>query len=112
MNRRMLTITSVVVLCTLALCISLTGQKVSAQDVSALSTPVYNPYPPGILPPDLNSEIKRVLREIDFIESRAIQRWHSLPPPSRLPPRPGPNPADCRQLLARGEFLSHPARPT
>ena len=35
---------------------------------------IYNPYPPGILPPDLNSEIARVLREIDVIEARAIAR--------------------------------------
>jgi cytochrome c peroxidase len=57
------------------------------------STPqIYDPYPPGILPPNLNSEIARVLREIDVIEGRAIERWHSLPPPTRLETRPGPNP--------------------
>src|ERR1700730_2178978 len=54
--------------------------------------PLYNPYPPGILPADLDSEIARVLREIDVIEGRAIQRWHSLPPPIRFGQRPGPNP--------------------
>src|SRR6201987_5963469 len=54
--------------------------------------PVYNPYPPGILPADLDSEIARVLREIDVIEGRAIERWHSLPLPTRLGIRPGPNP--------------------
>jgi cytochrome c peroxidase len=42
---------------------------------------IYNPYPPGILPPDLNAELARVLREIEFIEGRAIERWHRLPPP-------------------------------
>src|ERR1700751_2567463 len=56
------------------------------------SPPVYNPYPPGILPPDLDAEIARVLREIDVIEGRAIERWHSLPLPTRLEIRPGPNP--------------------
>ena len=55
--------------------------------------PVYNPYPPGLLPANLNAEMaKRVLQEIDVIEARAIQRWHSLPPPTRFPARPGPNP--------------------
>src|SRR5258705_13357287 len=54
--------------------------------------PLYNPYPPGILPADLESEIARVLREIDVIEARAIERWHSLPLPTRLEVRPGPNP--------------------
>src|SRR3984893_11253503 len=46
--------------------------------------PIYNPYPPGILPANLDSEIARVLREIDVIEGRAIQTWHSLPPPTRF----------------------------
>jgi cytochrome c peroxidase len=54
--------------------------------------PIYNPYPPGILPANLDSEIARVLREIDVIEGRAIQTWHSLPPPTRFGQRPGPNP--------------------
>src|SRR5438094_8384805 len=80
MNRRMLTIISVVVLCAVALCMSLTGRKVSAQSAPALSDPVYNPYPPGILAANLSSEIARVLAEVDFVESRAITRWHNLTP--------------------------------
>src|SRR6266851_8984451 len=81
MNRRILTIISLVVLCAVALCMSLTGRKVSAQSAPARSDPVYNPYPPGILPSNLSSEIARVLAEVDFIESRAITRWHNLKPP-------------------------------
>src|SRR5215210_7117438 len=45
-------------------------------------TAIYNPYPPGILPPDLDSEVERVLREIDVIEARALARWRALPPPN------------------------------
>lgn len=45
---------------------------------SALSDSVYNPYPTGILASDLSSEIARVLREVDVIESRALARWHTL----------------------------------
>ena len=56
------------------------------------SFPIYNPYPSGLLPANLDSEIARVLSEIAVIEARAIQRWQSLPAPTRLPPRPGPNP--------------------
>src|ERR1700756_4567800 len=63
-----------------------------AQSSVPQQTPIYNPYPPGIPPADLDSEIARVLREIDVIEARAIERWHSLPPPTRLETRPGPNP--------------------
>src|SRR6266850_3965101 len=43
--------------------------------------PIYNPYPLGILPPDLDSEIARVLREIDVIEQEALGQWRALPPP-------------------------------
>ena len=42
----------------------------------------YNPYPPGILPANLASEIARVQREIRFIENEAIGEWHALPPPN------------------------------
>jgi cytochrome c peroxidase len=43
--------------------------------------PVYNPYPPGILPPDLTTEIERVRREVRFIFQQALAQWHALPPP-------------------------------
>jgi hypothetical protein len=42
----------------------------------------YNPYPPGILPADLNSEIARVLREVDFIEGEAMAQLRALTPPT------------------------------
>src|SRR6266850_1816566 len=45
--------------------------------------PVYNPYPPGILPPDLNPEIARVRREVRFIFDQAVAEWRALPPPTR-----------------------------
>jgi cytochrome c peroxidase len=41
----------------------------------------YNPYPPGILPPDLDSELARVQREITGIENRALAQWRALTPP-------------------------------
>ena len=42
---------------------------------------VYNPYPPGILPPDLDSELARVLGEVDGIEQEALAQLGALPPP-------------------------------
>jgi cytochrome c peroxidase len=45
--------------------------------------PPYNPYPPGILPPDLVPEIARVQREVAGIENEAIAQWKALPPPTR-----------------------------
>ncbi len=44
--------------------------------------PIYNPYPPGILPSDITSELDRVLREIDSIETEAVGQWHAIPPPT------------------------------
>src|ERR1700724_3275007 len=44
---------------------------------------VYNPYPPGILPSDLSSELARVLREVNFIEADAVRQWHAIPPPTK-----------------------------
>src|SRR5713101_2513960 len=82
MNYRTLIVLATGVVCGLALWMSFNSPNVSAQsNGSAPSVPVYNPYPPGILPPDLSSEIARVLREVDFVESRAITRWHNLKPP-------------------------------
>src|ERR1700741_2699566 len=73
-------------------CLIAVGYAVITHAQQTSSPAVYNPYPPGILPTNLDSELTRVLREIDVIEGRAIQRWHSLPPPTRVEIRPGPNP--------------------
>jgi cytochrome c peroxidase len=78
----------------LILCVGVTiALLVFAQIISAQSTsnngngnkpgpppPVYNPYPPGILPPDLQQELSRVLREIRGIENEAIAQWQALGP--------------------------------
>ena len=42
----------------------------------------YNPYPPGILPPDLNSELERVRREVRLIFQQAVGEWRALAPPN------------------------------
>ena len=54
----------------------------SSGTVTAQPPPPYNPYPPGILPPDLVSAIARVRREVAFIENEAIGQWHALTPPT------------------------------
>ncbi|MBV8359962.1 MAG: cytochrome C [Deltaproteobacteria bacterium] len=52
-----------------------------AQDI-----PVYNPYPAGLLPSNLDPELMRVAREVDHIENEAISQWQALPlrPDTRL----------------------------
>ncbi len=49
---------------------------------AAQSVPPYNPYPPGILPSDLNSEIARVQREMTAIFKEALGEAAALPPPT------------------------------
>ena len=72
--------------CATVLGILIGFQAGSAQDVKGKKPPatptVYNPYPPGILPADLESEIERVRREVDFIFQQALAEWRALPPPN------------------------------
>src|SRR5271167_1474378 len=73
-----------------ALLMSSQSALVSAQDGAAPADrgewetrpPFYDPYPPGILPADLNSEAARVQREVNFIEKEAIGEWQALPRPN------------------------------
>jgi len=74
MRRTMLMLASVV--CLVVLGSVLISRGISAQDVAGA---VYNPYPPGILPPDLVPEIARVNREVNLIEAEALAQWHALP---------------------------------
>jgi len=60
---------------------SASQRKVLAQSAAAAAEPVYNPYPPGILPSNLDSELARVLREVDGVEAEAITQWKAITPP-------------------------------
>src|SRR5215470_13929824 len=84
MNRgRLIVLIAICVLSTVALCMRVAAGKVSGQNADAqVSGLAYNPYPPGILPSDLNAEIGRVRRELRVLEGRALERWHALKPPT------------------------------
>ncbi len=86
------------------------GQPETTEDETTLATPVYNPYPPGILPPDLNAEIARVLREIDVIEERAIERWHNLPPPTVTNQPPILKDTGTQAVEILGELMNYDKR--
>jgi cytochrome c peroxidase len=109
MNRRRLTAISVVVLCGIALCMTLLARKVSAQQAVAQppSSAIYNPYPPGILPTDLNSEIERVLREIRVVEKRALDRWKGLTPPTLTGQPPILQGTGTEAIEALGELMNY-----
>ncbi len=49
---------------------------------AARPVPPYNPYPPGILPSDLDAEIARVQREVQFIFNEALREGAALPRPA------------------------------
>src|ERR1700759_2609013 len=58
-------------------CLIALGYAVTPNGQQNAPPAVYNPFPPGILSPDLDSEIARVLGEIDLIEGRSIERCPS-----------------------------------
>src|ERR1700675_2016385 len=58
------------------------GAILMSSGTAAAQPPPYNPYPPGILPSDLVSEIARVRREVASIEAQALAQWRALPPPT------------------------------
>jgi cytochrome c peroxidase len=58
------------------------GMAVSTHIVRGQASPTpYNPYPPGILPPDIAPELTRVEREITGIFNNYATQWHALTPP-------------------------------
>jgi cytochrome c peroxidase len=87
MNRRRLvalcviTFTVIVALLISSQTVLISAQNTGVRDEPDRIPPPYNPYPPGILPADLNPEIARVLREVDNIEGEALAQLRALPPP-------------------------------
>ena len=86
------------------------GFLAQSEAQQAKPAPIYNPYPPGILPDDLNAEIARVLREIDVIEARAIERWHSLPPPTVTNQPPILKDTGTESVETLGELMQYDKR--
>src|SRR5689334_2092644 len=65
-----------------ALGISSVPHAISADAPLPRPAPTYNPYPPGILPSDLDAETARVQREVRSIFSEALSEWRALPAPT------------------------------
>ena len=88
MNRRawvaFLRMSAIVVLAVMVAPEAVPAQKGGADKspkVGQTPTP-YNPYPPGILPADLEAELDRVRREVTVVFQQALAQWHALPPPN------------------------------
>jgi cytochrome c peroxidase len=74
-----ITLLVMLVLCGMAGVLLKSVRTVNAQPPSTQpANTIYNPYPPGILPADLVSEIARVRREVITLENEAIAEWHAL----------------------------------
>src|SRR5580704_15627406 len=78
---------ALVILCvgvavTLLISTRLTGAAAAAWHDPDTPPPIYNPYAQGILPSDIDSEIARVIREVDNIEGEALAQLRALPPPT------------------------------
>ena len=80
----------------------LSGPLVGSIEVRAQTPPTYNPYPSGILPANLDSEISRVRREVQTIFGRYFAEWQALTPtPTYMgnPPILVPNGYDAQRIL-------------
>lgn len=101
--KRILSVASMVCLIALGYAAITYGQQNSVPAV-------YNPYPPGILPPNLNSEIQRVLAEVDFLESRATTRWRNLKPPILTGQPPTLQNTGTEAVETLGELMNYDKR--
>ena len=72
-----------------------------AQVDNPSNVPVYNPYPSGILPADLQPELLRVRREVQTIFGRYFAEWQALTPPTLTgqPPTLFPTGYDATRIL-------------
>src|SRR6202045_2580135 len=71
-------------------------------EVHAQTPPNYNPYPSGILPANLDSEISRVRREVQTIFGRYFAEWQALTPMPTYagnPPILVPNGYEAQRIL-------------
>jgi len=78
-RRRLITVLRTSAVVVLALIV---GPHAVPAKKEAPPPPVYDPYPTGILPADLESELERVRGEVNFIFQQALAEWHALPPPN------------------------------
>jgi hypothetical protein len=69
--------------------------------------PVYFPYPPGLIPPDLCSEVKRVQREVDVIFKQTLAQWHALRPPTPTGQPPILQGSGYQAVVLLGKLLNY-----
>ena len=99
---------SAMVLGALILAQSMAAQKEDSQrgGKRPLVPSIYNPYPPGILPPDLQSELERVRREVRLIYQQALGEWRALPPPNLTGQPPTLQGSGYRMVQTLGKLMN------
>jgi hypothetical protein len=58
------------------------SESTNESSTQSAAGPIYNPYPQGILPSNIDSEIQRVRREENAIEEEAFDASQALTPPT------------------------------
>ena len=90
------------------------AQDPARSQTSPPAPEAYNPYPPGILPPDLTAEIERVRGEVRQAFDRALKEWRDLGPLTREgnpPAIAGPHPATRVDPLLPVSLATRSRRP-
>jgi cytochrome c peroxidase len=78
----------------------------NGNDKTSQPVPAYNPYPAGILPADIDSEIARVRREVMFIFNQALAEWRELPPPNLTGQPPTLQGSGYQTVVTLGKLLN------
>src|SRR6266436_7580745 len=68
--------------------------------------PAYDPYPTGILPADLESELERVRGEVNFIFQQALAEFRALPPPNLTGQPPKLQDTGYRMVQTLGKLMN------
>src|SRR6267143_3446067 len=67
----------------------------------------YNPYPPGILPADLQSELNRVSREVNLLFQQALAESRALPPPTLTGQPPTLQGSGVQMVKTLGKLMNY-----
>jgi cytochrome c peroxidase len=78
----------------------------AARNAAASASP-YNPYPPGILPADLESETERVRREVHALFQQGLEEANALPPSTVSGQPPTQQGAGYRALQTLGKLMNY-----
>jgi cytochrome c peroxidase len=74
---------------------------------AVIPRPAYFPYPPGIVPSDLDAEIARVNREVDLIFRQALAEWRALPRPTFAGNPPTLQGTGYRSIAILGKLMNY-----